>query len=165
MALHSENPTLSWEVGPKVNYSKYSAHGTRRLARSTALQVLYEVDAIRHEPIDSLEWVSASNNINQESKDFARSLILGVLSNKAFIDNIISNYAKNWPVDQLSIIDRSILRISIYELLFDPKTPYKAVINEAIELTKTYSVENSPKFINGVLASCVKFDLEPTANN
>ena len=165
MALHSGNPTLSWEVGPKVNYSKYSAHGPRRLARSTALQVLYEVDVIGHEPMASLEWVSASNNINQESKDFARSLILGALSNKAFIDNIIGNYAKNWPVDQLSTIDRSILRISIYELLFDHKTPYKAVINEAIELTKTYSAENSPKFINGVLASCVKFDLEPTTNN
>ena len=165
MPLPSENTTLSWEVTPKVTFPKHSVHGTRRRARSTALQVLYEVDVIGHDPLASLEWVSASNKINQESKDFAHSLIIGTLENKTFIDNIISDYAKNWPVDQLSVIDRSVLRISIYELLFDLTTPYKAVINEAIELTKTYSTENSPKFINGVLASCVKFHLDPTKNN
>ena len=166
MSQQTESTILSWNhVEEQESLANSPSLGTRRNARVTALQVLYEVDLMGHDPMTCLEWFTTSNRLNDESKEFSKYLIQGVLTNLTFTDDIITKYAKNWPVDQLSVVDRSILRISIYELLVDGTAPYKAIINEAIELTKLYSAENSPKFINGVLASCVKYNMEPTANN
>jgi N utilization substance protein B len=166
MSQHVESTTLSWDHREEQEQLfNNSGFGTRRNARTTALQVLYEVDLMGHDPMTCLEWLASSNKLTDEGKEFSESLIQGALSNMKFIDDIITKYAKNWPIDQLSIVDRSILRMAIYELLVDRTAPYKAIINEAIELTKLYSAENSPKFINGVLASCVKFHMDPTLNN
>lgn len=166
MSQHPERTILPWNhLEEQETLVDSHSFGTRRNARVTALQVLYEVDLMGHDPMTCLEWLASSNRLNDEGKEFSKYLIQGSLANLEFTDDIITKYAKSWPVDQLSAVDRSILRISIYELLVDGTSPYKAIINEAIELTKLYSAENSPKFINGVLASCVKYNMEPTANN
>ena len=84
---------------------------------------------------------------------FARELVRGVLTNRERIDNMIQTYAPAWPVAQLAAIDRNILRLAIFEILFNNKVPVKAAINEAVELAKTFGSDNSPRFINGVLGS------------
>jgi N utilization substance protein B len=87
----------------------------------------------------------------------------GVVQNQIEIDKIISNYAPNWPLEQINIIDRNILRIGVYELKFNNEIPNKVAINEAIEIAKTYGGPTSGKFVNGVLGAIFK-DMEK-ANN
>lgn len=127
--------------------------GTRRKARSTALQTLYEVDSIKRDAAAVLERHLAEVKLSEENKDFTRELVHGVVKNRAEIDENIRKYAPAWPLEQLAIIDRNILRLAIFEILFDNKVPVKVAVSEAIELAKSYGSENSSKFINGVLGS------------
>ena len=84
---------------------------------------------------------------------FAHQLVDGVLENKAEIDKIISAFAPNWPIDQMAIVDKNILRVAIYEMVLGGETPPKVAINEAVELAKSFGSDSSPKFVNGVLGS------------
>jgi N utilization substance protein B len=86
-------------------------------------------------------------------RKFALELVHGVMDNREQIDKVIADTAPAFPIDQLAVVDRNILRLAIYEILLDNKVPMRAAINEAIELAKEYGGENSPKFINGVLGS------------
>ncbi len=90
-----------------------------------------------------------------DAADFARSLVNGVLANRKGIDGIIQEFAPAFPIEQISIIDRNILRLAIFEVLFDNRVPVKAAINEAVELAKSFGSDTSPKFVNGVLGSVV----------
>ena len=85
--------------------------------------------------------------------DFASRLIVGILKYQERMDTIISRYAPEWPLDQMAVIDRNILRIAIYEFLIDGETPVKVAINEAVELAKTYGSDSAPRFVNGVLGT------------
>jgi N utilization substance protein B len=87
--------------------------------------------------------------------EFARELVQGVSTNKEQIDAMIGRYAPEWPVDQISIIDRNVLRISIYEIIMGQDTPTKVAINEAVELAKQFGSDSSGRFVNGVLGSLV----------
>ena len=87
---------------------------------------------------------------------FVKSIISGVIKNLAEIDKQITKYATEWPLDQITIVDRNILRIGVYELLFDKDIPAKVAINEAIEIAKTFGGESSGKFVNGVLGAIYK---------
>jgi len=87
---------------------------------------------------------------------FAKHLVEGVLKNINEIDELIKKYATEWPLEQITIIDRNILRLGIFELKFDPDIPSKVAINEAIEVAKTYGGESSGKFVNGVLGAIYK---------
>lgn len=87
---------------------------------------------------------------------FTQKLIVGVLKNKKDIDNLIKKYATEWPIEQITIVDRNVLRIGVYELKFDPDIPSKVAINEAIEVAKTFGGESSGKFVNGVLGAIYK---------
>jgi transcription antitermination protein NusB len=127
--------------------------GARHKAREVALQVLYEVDSVKHTPTESLERILARLEISDEIKQFARELIEGVLQNKDQLDQNIRDFAPAWPLDQISLVDRNILRIAIFEILHENKTPVKVAINEAVELAKTFGSNNSSRFINGVLGS------------
>ena len=84
---------------------------------------------------------------------FARTLIEGVLANRQEIDKKIATYAPSWPISQIAIVDRNILRVAIYEIVMGGETPPKAAINEAVELGKIFGSDSSPRFINGVLGS------------
>lgn len=127
--------------------------GTRRKGRVAALQTLYEIDCAKHEPGLALSELANEFSLSEESLSFARELIDGVLKNKDSIDLMIHTHAPVWPIEQLSIIDRNILRLAIFEISIDNRVPIKAAINEAVELAKTFGSSNSSKFVNGVLGS------------
>ena len=128
----------------------------RRKARKVAFQVLYEVDSVNH-PWDQVSSrYLKGTRLPEEAASFARGLVEGVLANIARIDSTISEFAPSWPVSQLSVVDRNLLRLAIYELLIERTSPPKVVINEAVELAKLFGSDSSFRFINGVLGSVVE---------
>jgi transcription antitermination protein NusB len=127
--------------------------GARHKAREVALQALYEIDSVGHKPEDSIKRILSRIEITEDVEIFATELVNGVISNREQLDQNIRDFAPAWPLDQISIIDRNILRLAIFEILHDNKIPVKVAINEAVELAKTFGSNNSSRFINGVLGS------------
>ena len=127
--------------------------GARRKARAIALQVLYEVDSVGHDVEAALAHLLADGRLSEENAAFVRELVSGVIQNKEKIDQHIKNFAPAWPVEQIPLVDRNILRLAIFEILLDNNVPVKVAINEAVELAKMFGSDNSPKFVNGVLGS------------
>ncbi len=134
---------------------------SRHLSRSIAMQSLYEWDFSGKKP-EKLEPIVAKNieefGPGLENADFVWQLTRGIEEHLEQIDKIITKAAPQWPVDQITIVDRNILRMGLYELLYENKeeVPPKVAINEAIELAKTFGGESSGKFINGVLGTVYK---------
>ena len=124
----------------------------RTKSRECALKILYAVD-IRKEPASECSGIFWENHptISEEIREFSEYLINGVCDNKKKIDSIITKYAKNWQLGRMPTIDRNILRLSTYELIFASEVPPKVSINEAIEMAKRYGDKDSGKFVNGVL--------------
>ena len=127
--------------------------GTRHKARTIALQTLYEVDSVGRGPEAVVERLLAGADLSGENSDFVRGLVEGTLRHKDDIDGNIHRFAPAWPVEQIAIIDRNILRLAIFEILFDNKVPVKVAVSEAVVLAKTFGSESSAKFVNGVLGS------------
>jgi len=127
--------------------------GTRRKARVIALQALFEVDSVGHDVEGVVSRQVAEASLPEDGVVFVWELVDGVLTNKDRIDSMIQTYAPAWPVAQLATIDRNILRLATFEILFNNKVPVRAAINEAVDLAKTFGSDNSPKFINGVLGT------------
>lgn len=125
----------------------------RRQARIAALQVLYELDCTKHKAEEALAHLRAGETLAKEALSFSEELLKGVLQNKSELDAVIKKFAPAFPPEQMSIIDRNILRLAIFEILFDDKTPFKVAINEAVELAKEFGSDSSPRLINGVLGS------------
>jgi len=125
----------------------------RHRARILALQALYEIDAVRREPDSALNHLIEEAEITDETAAFSRELVTGVIANLADIDKIISKHATSWPLEQISVIDRNILRLAIFEILFDNKVPVKVAASEAVKLANSFGSETSAKFVNGVLGS------------
>jgi N utilization substance protein B len=126
---------------------------SRRKARSMALQALYEIDLAGHPGDKVAESTLAGSDLSKDNEDFVKSLVAGITGNQEKLDGYITRFAPAWPLAQLPVVDRNILRLSIYELLYLKETPIKVVINEAVELAKSFGSDSSPKFINGVLSS------------
>jgi N utilization substance protein B len=118
-----------------------------------ALQALYEVDTTGHDPEGILARLLGEENLSPELAQFAGELVRGALENGGQIDAHIRRFAPAWPVEQIPVVDRNILRLAIFEILLDNRVPVKAAINEAVELAKTFGSDTSPKFVNGVLGS------------
>jgi N utilization substance protein B len=127
--------------------------GKRHKARTIALQALYEVDAVARQPEAVTERLLGEAGLSEENSEFVRELVNGTVKNREEIDRNIQKHARAWPVDQIAIIDRNILRLAIFEILFDNKVPVKVAVNEAVELAKTFGSDNSSKFVNGVLGA------------
>jgi N utilization substance protein B len=126
----------------------------RHRARVVAFQVLYELElAPRHDVEAALAQRVREAPLPAEAARFAQELVAGVSSRRAEIDERIRAAAPAWPLDQMPKVDISILRLAIFEILFDNRTPLKAAINEAVELAKQYGGESSPRFVNGVLGA------------
>ena len=94
--------------------------------------------------------------LSPSAEIFVRNLVDGVLENCDEIDKIIRSFATNWPLGQLANVDRNLLRMAVYEMIFGDSTPPKVAINEAVELAKAFGADNSPKFVNGVLGSVME---------
>jgi N utilization substance protein B len=129
--------------------------GIRRKARIAALQELYEIDCTKHKVEETSARLRAGETLSQEVLSFSEELVKGVLKHKSELDAFIKKFAPAFPIEQMSIIDRNILRLAIFEILFNDRTPFKVAINEAIELAKTFGSESSSRLINGVLGVVV----------
>ena len=125
----------------------------RRKSRIAALQALYEADVSRHDAKSTLDRLCADGELSEAQTVFAHELLDGVLTQRGAIDDVIRQAATQWPVEQISAIDRNILRLAIREILMNNGAPIRAAINEAVELAKIYGSDNSAKFVNGVLGS------------
>lgn len=138
----------------------------RHLARTIVLQSLYNWDFNQRK--DNLETILEETKKefapNFDDKNFSKELILAIKENLLKIDKIITEYAPEWPIEQITIVDRNVLRIGIYELVFNKDMPAKVAINEAIELAKTFGGASSGKFINGVLGSIYKNQTKQQTN-
>ncbi|NDJ74833.1 MAG: transcription antitermination factor NusB [Chloroflexi bacterium] len=132
----------------------------RHLARSLALQALYELDCTNHPVADVLTERLAPDDIPEKTRHLATRLVQGVLERREDLDVLIHRYAPEWPLDQIAAIDRNILRLAIFELSAESDAPVKVVINEAVELAKTFGAESTPRFINGVLGTLATRETE-----
>lgn len=128
-------------------------HGDRRRARTVALQALYELDATSHDVGIVLARRLEDDQTPPAAAAYASQLVRAVRANQAPIDEHIMRAAPQWPLEQMSRVDKSILRLAIYEMLFETDLPTRVAINEAVELAKLFGHETSPKFVNGVLGS------------
>ncbi len=122
-----------------------------------ALQALFEIDSVNHNPDEVVHRRLQAHPLPPPATELMQNLVYGVLKRREELDRIISQHAPEWPVDQLAIVDRNILRMAIWELT-EPSvdTPIKVVINEAVELAKMFGSESSPRFVNGVLGAVVR---------
>ena len=125
----------------------------RRRARALALQAIFELDATKHRAEAVLQALFSDSELTASGQEFAREIVAGVSQQNEVLDAKIQQYAPAWPVNQLSLVDRSLLRLAVYELTISQNASAKVVINEAVELAKLFGGESSPRFINGVLGS------------
>jgi len=133
---------------------------SRHLARSIIMQALYQWD-FRGQPTVAIPAIIKQNLAEfgagvETEKGYIEKTINAIIDNLSKIDKVIVDYATNWPMDQITLIDRNILRIGVYELLLNDEIPAKVAINEAIEIAKTYGGQSSGKFINGILGAIYK---------
>jgi len=140
----------------------------RRKSRESALQVLYQLNITKQDAKAALARFQEHFLSNEEADDFLKRLVLGVLENLAELDRLIEQYSENWQLGRINMIDRSILRIALFELLHCEEIPPKVTINEAIDLGKRFGSEDSGSFINGILdriqSEAVKKPMEPKSH-
>ena len=146
----------SVEVRPDSREAGNGGRSARHGSRVVALQVLYEMDSVSHNTSEIFDRHIEEMDLSYPVEKFARSIMLGILENWEEIDRIMGFFAPSWPVSQMAIVDRNILRIAVYELLLDDSTPPKVIINEAVELAKSFGADTSHKFVNGVLGSVME---------
>ena len=125
--------------------------GTRRKSRELALQALYQWSITRQNPSLILDQQKANFSPADEEDEFAQQIVVGVLEHYNHIDELIEKFLEHWRLDRISIIDRNILRMAIFELLFREDIPPRVTLNEAIDLGKRFGSEDSSSFINGIL--------------
>ena len=126
----------------------------RRQLRSLIIQALYEIDTVNHLPQEVIaRHLLQNDDLSDEGSEFLKDFVEGVLSTTSKLDKVIGTFAPEWPVDQLAILDRNILRMALWEIAIYDETPIKVAINEAVELAKRFGSESSARFINGVLGT------------
>ncbi len=135
------------------------APNSRRMTRGAALQALSEVDCVDHDLDDVLSYMRESQKFSPRADEFLTYMTEGVLENIYELDKIIMEFAPSWPISHMSVVDRNLLRMAIYEMTMWGGTPPKVAINEAVELAKVFSSESSPRFVNGVLGSVMENSL------
>lgn len=137
--------------------SVHSAHkNTRREAREMALRMLFQID-VGKQPIDEVvEGALAQSVLEGANRDYAEDVVRGTLEHQPEIDKTLQTLATDWSLDRQAAVDRNILRMTAFEILFRLDTPVAAVINEAVELAKKYSTAESGRFVNGVLGALAR---------
>lgn len=132
--------------------------GARSKARKRALDVLYEADIRGDDPLRTL---TERADLTPPIPEYAGDLVRGVCTYRERIDELISSYAEGWQLERMPVVDRAVLRIAIYELLWQEDVPNAVAINEAVELAKQLSTDSSPRFVNGVLARLARAHQDP----
>ena len=127
--------------------------GLRRIARECALQMLYQFDVGKHKPDEIRTTFWQMNEQPPKVQEFAGELFQGSIERLEELDRLIQKHARNWRLGRMAAVDRNILRLSVYELISDHRTPGTVVINEALEIAKKYSTGESAQFVNGILDS------------
>ena len=129
--------------------------GKRSTGRKLGMQALYQAE-LRKEDVNNFleEFLEEAESLD-ETKDFAKELAQGAWSNKTEIDKLIKKYAIDWDLDRITIIDKSLLRMAFYELIY-VKVPARIVVNEMVELAKKFCEDESPKFLNGIVGKYIK---------
>jgi len=125
--------------------------GLRRRAREAALKILYQIEMSGYSSEECIDSYWNTLGDSQDIKEFTNFLVRGVNDFLASIDEKISQNSINWKIDRMHKVDLSILRLAVFEMFYTTDTPYKVVINEAIELAKKYGTDSSPAFVNGIL--------------
>jgi N utilization substance protein B len=126
---------------------------SRRLARETALQVLYQIDITGdQENIQEIiqNWATEFD-VSSKNREFIKKLVAGTLAQKEKIDQKIAQTAHEWALDRMNAVDRNLMRLAVYEMMYCPETPQRVTLNEAIEIAKRFGGEDSARFINGIL--------------
>ena len=130
--------------------------GARRKARELALQMLFENDVSGTEPAEMFDRSPDLAKSPESVGSFTKRLVSGTLGHRDALDKIISRQAEHWRLSRMPIVDRNILRLALYELLYEPDTPRPVVIDEALEIAKRFSTPQSSQFINGILDGVLK---------
>jgi N utilization substance protein B len=123
----------------------------RKKSREFALQVLYQLNIIKQDVNTALTQFQENFLSNEKADDFLTRLVQGVLEHRPELDRLIEKYSENWRLDRIDLVDRNILRLALFELLYCDEIPPKVTINEAIDLGKRFGSEESGSFINGIL--------------
>jgi len=131
----------------------------RTKARECALQILYQIDITKNDCRFCLDdYWNVNGDTEQSIVEFANELVKGTVENVSKIDGVISSYATNWSIDRMAVVDRNILRMATYELLFRMEIPPKVSINEAVDIAKKFGDKDSGKFVNGILDKISKVE-------
>lgn len=139
--------------------------GNRRKARELALQMLFQIDISGHRAEEVFTTFFASHKFKPEVVEFAKRIVKGSVEHREEMDRLISTTTENWKMDRMATVDRNILRIAVYEFLYEETVPKKVSINEALEIAKKYSTAESVQFINGVLDGIKKrLEKQPALN-
>lgn len=123
----------------------------RRKGREFALQMLFQVDMTDQQPQEVLSLFWQSHTVGDDVKQFAEDLFQGTVGVRPRLDTLLAHISSHWRLDRMPVVDRNLLRLALYEMLFQPDTPRVVVIDEAIEIAKRFGSEDSGQFINGVL--------------
>ena len=133
----------------------------RRASREIAMKLLYQLEIQKEDHDEQMKTVLEEHSLTQNDKDYIVEVVEGVFSNLLYIDKIIDKYSKGWKINRISKVDLSILRLSIYEVNYRKDIPLSVSVNEAVELGKKYSCEESAAYINGLLGKISKQEVLP----
>ncbi len=134
--------------------------GNRRKSREAALQILYKIDLSKMEPRDAMKVFWQHYPPEDDVEEFSNQIVEGVIRNRSEIDRLIELHSTHWKLSRMAYVDRNILRMAVYELLYCHDIPHSVTLNEAIEVAKKFGTEESGAFINGVLDNIAK-ELKP----
>jgi N utilization substance protein B len=152
--------STSPNVEPNSSHGAHAAHGdsrnTRREARELALRMLFQLDLGKQPVTEVVEAALAQSQLEGGNRQYAEELVRGSLTHLAEIDRRITELTPEWTPDRQAAVDRNLLRLAAYELLYRPDAPVAAVVNEAVELAKKYSTAESGRFVNGVLGALAR---------
>jgi N utilization substance protein B len=132
---------------------------SRRAGRESALKALFQIDVGKCDWDLSVENTVVADGLSSADAAYCRELVRGVLANRKAIDELISSYAIDWTLDRMANVDRNILRIAVFESIYQHLVPVGVAINEAVELAKVYGDEESSKFVNGVLGAIARSEV------
>jgi len=130
--------------------------GSRRTSREIAVRALFQIEVGRCNPSEALDQLLDEDRYPPDVLDFARELVLGVSRHRSRIDAAVDQYARGWTLERMANVDRNVLRLALFELLYLPDIPPSVTVDEAVELAKKYSTAESGRFVNGILGNVVR---------